>query len=249
SLTRMLCPLVLSLALAVPLRGQNTPGEGLNSAAFGGLRLRSVGPALTSGRVAALAVHPKDRATWYVAAASGRVWKTPNAGPTRPPIFENEGSYSIGAVALDPRNPEVVWVGTGENNSQRSVGYGDGVYRSDDGGKSWRNVGLPASEHVGKIVIDPRNSDVVYVAAQEPLWASGGARGLYKPPDGAKFWKKVLYVSEDTGVTDVVMDPRNPDVLIAAAYQRRRHVWTLINGGPESALYKSTDGGANWKKI
>src|SRR5262245_16284470 len=231
------------------LPAQPARQDSITSSTFSGLRLRSIGPAVTSGRIAALAVHPKDRATWYVAVASGGVWKTTNAGTSWNSIFDGEGSYSIGAIALDPKNPDTVWVGTGENNSQRSVGYGDGVYRSDDGGKSWKNVGLAKSEHIGKIVIDPRNSDVVYVAAQGPLWAPGGDRGLYKTTDGGKFWKKVLDISENTGVTDLVLDPRNPDVLLAAAYQRRRHVWTLINGGPESALYKSTDGGAHWKKL
>src|SRR5581483_7539475 len=132
---------------------------------------------------------------------------------------------------------------------QRSVGYGDGVYRSDDGGKSWKNLGLKSSEHIGKIVIDPRDSNTVYVAAQGPLWGPGGDRGLYKTTDGGKSWKKVLSISVNTGVTDVVLDPRNPDVLLAAAYQRRRHVWTLIDGGPESALYHSADAGKTWAKV
>ncbi|HKB79720.1 MAG TPA: glycosyl hydrolase, partial [Thermoanaerobaculia bacterium] len=142
-----------------------------------------------------------------------------------------------------------VWVGTGENNSQRSVSMGDGVYKSVDGGKSWKDVGLQTSEHIGKIVVDPRNSDVVYVAAQGPLWAAGGDRGLYKTTDGGKTWKAVLTISPDTGVTDVVFDPSNPDTLYAAAYQRRRHVFTLIDGGPESAVYKSNDAGATWAKL
>jgi photosystem II stability/assembly factor-like uncharacterized protein len=221
----------------------------MKPAVFAGLRLRSVGPAVTSGRVSGIAVHPRDRSHYYVAAASGGVWKTTNAGTSWTPVFDNEGSYSIGAIALDPRNPSVVWVGTGENNSQRSVGYGDGVYRSGDGGKTWKNMGLKNSEHIGKIVIDPRNSDVVYVAAQGPLWAPGGDRGLFKTTDGGKTWENVLKISENTGVTDVVQDPRNPDVLLAAAYQRRRHVWTLIDGGPEAALYKSTNGGGRWRKL
>jgi photosystem II stability/assembly factor-like uncharacterized protein len=225
------------------------PHEPFSAPTFSGLKLRALGPAVTSGRVIALAVHPKDPSHYYVAAASGGVWKTTNAGTTWTPVFDDEGAYSIGAVAIDPKNPQVVWVGTGENNSQRSVSYGDGVYRSDDGGKSWRNVGLKKSEHIGRILIDPRNSDVVYVAAQGPLWAAGGDRGLYKTSDGGKSWKKVLSISDNTGVTDVVLDPRNPDILLAAAYQRRRHVWTLINGGPECAIHKSTDGGGSWKKL
>jgi photosystem II stability/assembly factor-like uncharacterized protein len=216
---------------------------------WSGLELRGIGPAVTSGRIVDIAVDPTDSKRWFVAAASGGVWKTENAGTTWTPVFDGEGSYSIGCVAIDPRNPSVVWVGTGENNSQRSVGYGDGVYRSEDGGKSWKNVGLKASEHIGKILIHPKDSSVVYVAAQGPLWAPGGDRGLYKTTDGGKTWKTVLTISENTGVTDVIMDPRDPEVLIAAAYQRRRHVFTLINGGPESGLHKTTDGGATWKKL
>ena len=135
-----------------------------------------------------------------------------------------------------PRTRWSIWVGTGENNSQRSVSYGDGLYKSTDGGKSWDNVGLKKSEHIGKIVIDPRDSNIVYVAAQGPLWSPGGDRGLYKTTDGGKTWKAVLAISENTGVTDVVLDPRNPDILYAATYQRRRHVWTLIDGGPEGGI-------------
>jgi len=221
----------------------------LKAATFAGLALRPLGPALTSGRVIDIAVHPEDARVWYVAAASGGVWKTVNAGVTWTPVFDGEGSYSIGCVVVDPANPHVVWVGTGENNSQRSVGYGDGVYKSRDGGKTWQRMGLERSEHVGKIVIDPRDSDVVYVAAQGPLWSSGGDRGLYKTSDGGATWKRVLAISDDTGVTDVVLDPRDPDVLVAASYQRRRRVWTLIDGGPESAVHKSTDGGATWRQL
>jgi photosystem II stability/assembly factor-like uncharacterized protein len=224
------------------------PGE-ITSATFSGLRFRSIGPAVSSGRVSCIAIHPSDKSTWYVAAASGGVWKTTNAGTTWTPIFDNEGSYSIGWIVVDPKQPSVVWVGTGENNSQRSVGWGDGVYRSEDGGKSWKNVGLKKSEHIGRIIIDPRNTDTVYVAAQGPLWGPGGDRGLYKTINGGKTWEKILNISDNTGITDIVMDPRDPDVLIAAAYQRRRHVWTLVNGGPESAIYKSIDGGKNWKKL
>jgi photosystem II stability/assembly factor-like uncharacterized protein len=216
---------------------------------FNGLRLRSIGPAVTSGRVIDFAVDPSDRAKYYVGVASGGVWKTVNAGTTWTPVFDNEGSFSIGDLALDPKNPATIWVGTGENNSQRSVGYGDGVYRSDDGGRSWKNTGLKKSEHIGRIIIDPRNSDVVYVAAQGPLWSAGGDRGLYKTTDGGKTWKAVLTISENTGVTDVVFDPSNPEVIYAASWQRRRHFYTLINGGPESAIHKSTDGGATWTKL
>ncbi len=225
------------------------PADPMATPTFGGLRLRLVGPATYSGRVVSFAVEPDNPARYYVAAASGGVWKTTNSGTTWTPVFDNEGSYSIGTLALDPRNPLTIWVGTGENNSQRSVSYGDGVYRSDDGGKSWKNMGLKTSEHIGRIVIDPRDSDTVYVAAQGPLWGPGGERGLFKTTDGGKTWNAVLKISENTGVTDIVQDPQDPDTLYAAAYQRRRHVYTLINGGPESALYKSTDAGASWNKL
>ncbi|MFY9573449.1 MAG: glycosyl hydrolase [Blastocatellia bacterium] len=225
------------------------PADPMSASTFAGLRLRSIGPAFTSGRVCSIAVDPTDRTRYFVGAASGGVWKTTNAGITWSPIFDNEGSYSIGTIAIDPKNPFTIWVGTGENNSQRSVSYGDGVYRSDDGGKTWKNTGLKASERIGRIAIDPRNSDAVFVAAQGPLWGPGGDRGLFKTTDGGKTWKNVLSISENTGVTDVVIDFNNPDTVYAASYQRRRHVWTLINGGPESAIYKSTDAGSTWNKL
>ncbi len=228
---------------------QRKPLDPMSAPTFAGLKLRSIGPAFTSGRVCSIAVDPGDHSRYFVGAASGGVWKTTNAGTTWVPVFDHEGSYSIGTVVLDPKNPLTVWVGSGENNSQRSVSYGDGVYRSDDGGKSWKNVGLKASERIGKIVIDPRNSDSVYIAAQGPLWGPGGDRGLFKTTDGGKTWKNILSISENTGVTDVVIDPNNPDTVYAASYQRRRHVWTLINGGPESAIHKSTDAGATWNKL
>ncbi|HEX2224599.1 MAG TPA: glycosyl hydrolase, partial [Thermoanaerobaculia bacterium] len=216
---------------------------------FKNLKLREVGPALTSGRIIDLAVHPEQKATWYVAVASGGVWKTINAGITWTPLFDDTGSYSVGCITMDPNNPMVLWVGSGENNSQRSVGYGDGVYKSTDGGKSWTNMGLKNSEHIGKILVDPRDSDVVYVAAQGPLWNAGGDRGLYKTTDGGKTWKPVLTISENTGISDIVFDPRDPDILYATSYQRRRHVWTMINGGPEGGIHKTMDGGATWKKV
>ena len=223
--------------------------EPMSSGTFAGMKFRSIGPAVTSGRVNGFAVDPNDRAKYYVAVASGGVWKTVNAGTTWTPVFDGENSFSIGAIALDPKNSATVWVGTGEYNSQRSVGYGDGVYKSEDGGKTWKNVGLKTSEHIGKIVIDPRDSNVVFVAAQGPLWSAGGERGLYKTTDGGKTWKAVISISENTGVTDVVIDPSNPDIMYAAAWQRRRHFYTLVNGGAESALYKSVDGGNTWTKL
>jgi photosystem II stability/assembly factor-like uncharacterized protein len=236
---------VWAVATAPAVRSQ-APAQ---SDAFAGLKARSIGPAVTSGRVMTIAVDPATKATFYIGAASGGVWKTVNGGASFQPVFDTQGAFSIGWITLDPKHPNVVWVGTGERNSQRSVAYGDGVYKSEDSGRSWTNVGLKNSEHIGRIVISPKDSDTVYVAAQGPLWAPGGDRGLYKTTDGGKTWNQVLKISEHTGVSDVVLDPRNPDVVVATAYQRRRHFFTMINGGPESAIHRSTDGGKTWKKV
>ena len=225
------------------------PQDPLSSGTFTSFRLRSIGPALMSGRISCIAVHPEDKQTWYIGVASGGGWKTTDAGTTWTPIFQNEASYSIGALVIDPKHPSTIWLGTGEANNQRSVGYGDGVYRSDEGGKTWRNLGLKASEQIGRIVIDPRDSNVVYVAAYGPLWNSGGDRGLYKTTDGGATWNKILNISDNTGISDVAIDPFNSDVLLAAAHQRRRHVWTMIHGGPESGMHKSTDAGKTWRKV
>ncbi len=228
---------------------KNDNKDPMQSSTFDGLSFRSIGPALTSGRIVDLAVNPNNISEYYVAAASGGVWKTTNAGITFTSLFDGEGSYSIGCITLDPSNANVVWVGTGENNNQRSVAYGDGVYKSEDAGKSWKNMGLKNSEHIGKIVVDPNNPDIVFVAAYGPLWNDGGERGIYKTADGGKIWKQVLTVSEHTGFNEVFMDPRHSNILYAAAHQRQRKVFTYIGGGPESALYKSTDGGNTWNKI
>ena len=222
--------------------------EGLDSVILSGMKWRSIGPALTSGRVADFAVNPENQSEWYVAIASGNVWKTVNNGTTFKPIFEEYGSYSTGVITMDPDNPNVLWLGTGENNHQRALGYGDGVYKSEDGGESWKNMGLKESRQIGGVVVDPRNSDVVFVAAEGSAWGPGGDRGLYKTTDGGETWKKVLEISENTGVNNVVIDPVDPDVMYATSEQRRRHVHTKIGGGPESAVYRSMDGGETWTK-
>lgn len=221
----------------------------INSGLVSGLSFRNIGPAVASGRIGDIAVNPTNPSEYYLAVASGGVWKTTNHGNTYSPIFDNEGSYSIGCITIDPNNTNTVWVGTGENNNQRSVAYGDGVYRSDDGGASWKNMGLKSSEHISKIIVDPRNSDVVYVAVYGPLWSAGGERGTYKTIDGGKTWKQIHFISENSGTCDLVMDPTNPDVLYEAVHQRRRHVYTYIGGGAESGVYKSTDGGTTWTQL
>ena len=242
-----LCLVLLCFSVAIPLKAQD--GYEIDTSLLSGLKFRGIGPALMSGRIGEIAVDPVKRSTWYVAASSGGVWKTENSGTTWKPIFDSYPSYSIGTLAIDPNNRFTIWVGTGENNSQRSVGYGDGLYKSLDGGASFEKVGLDNSEHISRILVDPRDSDVVYVAAQGPLWSSGGDRGVFKTTDGGTTWGAILEIDEHTGVSDLVMDPRNPDVMYASSYQRRRHVWTLINGGPGSGIHKTTDGGATWREI
>lgn len=227
----------------------NLQKDSLNPEILSSFQFRSLGPAITSGRIADIAVNPKNISEYYVAAASGGVWKTVNRGITFKPVFDDAGSYSIGCIAIDPQNTNVVWVGTGENNNQRSVAYGDGIYKSEDGGKTFKNMGLKNSEHIGRIAIHPTNSDIVYVAVYGPLWNSGGDRGIYKTTDGGKNWKQILNISEHTGCNEIIIDPRYPDILYAAAHQRQRKVFAYIGGGPESALYKSTDGGTSWNKI
>ena len=216
--------------------------------AVSGLELRGIGPALMGGRIADIAVSPTDRSTWYIAVGSGGLWKTTNRGITWKPVFDDQPSFSIGTVTLDPNNPEIVWVGTGENVSGRHVAWGDGIYRSTSGGTTWQQMGLEKSEHIGKILVDPRDSNTVLVAAEGPLWSSGGQRGVYKTKDGGTTWQLVLNIDENTGVTDIEFDPSNPDILYAAAYQRRRHTWSLLAGGPKSGIYKSTDNGETWQQ-
>jgi len=232
---------------AKPSESQIKPS--VPSSFFGAVSFRSVGPAWASGRIADIAVNPCNHSEIYAAVASGNIWKSVNNGTTWEPIFDKYGAYSIGCIVIDPDNHNVIWAGTGENNHQRALGWGDGVYRSDDAGASWKNMGLKESRQIGGIAIDPRNSDVIYVAAEGSAWGPGGERGLYKSADGGKTWEKILNISENTGVNNVVLDPRNPDVIYCTSEQRRRHVGMKISGGPESAVYKSTNGGKSFEKI
>lgn len=214
-----------------------------------GLKWRSIGPALMSGRVADILIHPDRPNSWLVAVGSGGIWKTDNAGTTWKPAFDQYGSYSIGCLAYDPQNPNRVWAGTGENVGGRHVGYGDGIYLSEDGGASWKNLGLKQSEHISKIIVHPSNSKVIWVAAQGPLWKKGGERGVYKSSDGGKTWKRTLGDSLWTGATDLLIDPRHPDWLYAATWQRHRTVAGYVGGGEGSAIWRSSDGGESWEKL
>ncbi|MAE09302.1 MAG: glycosyl hydrolase [Bacteroidetes bacterium] len=223
--------------------------EGLTSSTFSGLKWRSIGPAFVSGRIADFAVNPDDFSTYYVGVASGHIWKTTNNGITFKPVFDNHGTYAIGSLAMDPNNSNVIWAGTGENNHQRALGYGNGIYKTTDGGSSWKNMGLKDSRQIGEILIDPRNSNVVYIAAEGSAWGPGEERGVFKTVDGGESWEKVLFISENTGVANLSFEAGNPDVIYAGAEQRRRRQFSKIGGGPESAFYKSTDAGITWKKL
>ncbi len=243
--------LFLAATIGMAARPSQAPASSdrLTADVLKGLAFRSIGPVIQTGRVQDIAIDPKNPNTWYVASAFGGLWKTTNRGTNFTPIFDDGGSFNLCCIVIDPKNSNILWLGTGENKSQRSAHFGDGIYKSTDAGKTWQRMGLEKSEHLGQILIDPRNSNVVYVAAQGPLFSAGGERGLYKTIDGGTKWERVLHVSDDTGITDIVFDPRNADVIFAAAYPRRRHVVQMIGGSPEGGIWKSTDGGKKWSKL
>ncbi|MBI3719791.1 MAG: glycosyl hydrolase [Sphingobacteriales bacterium] len=226
-----------------------SPDDSLKNISLSGLSFRSIGPAITGGRVIDIAVNPRNSSEYFVASGHGSLWKTSNNGTTFSPVFDAQPSFAMGSVRYDPSNPNNVWVGTGENNGQGNAIYGDGIYKSEDGGKGWKNMGLQSSEHIGGIAIDPTNSNVVYAAAYGSLRKEGGDRGVYKTTDGGKTWRRVLYISEYTGCYEVHMDPRNNMTLYAVSHERFRKGYTNIQGGPESAIYRSLDSGATWQKI
>src|SRR6266851_1264532 len=216
---------------------------------FKSLEFREIGPATMGGRIDDFAVVESNPNIVYVGTAAGGVWKTTNNGTTWEPIFDKESVSTIGDIAIAPSDPSVVWVGTGEPNNRQSSSWGDGAYKSLDGGKTWKKMGLEATRHIGRIVIHPKNPDVVYVAALGHLWGPNPERGVYKTTDGGKTWSQVLKINGDTGVSDIAMDPESPDTLYSAAYERRRTPYGFNGGGPDSAIYKTTDGGATWKKL
>jgi len=216
---------------------------------FKNLEFREIGPAVMGGRIDDFAVVESNPNIVYVGTASGGVWKTTNNGTTWEPVFDKEGVSTIGDIAIAPSDPSIVWVGSGEPNNRQSSSWGDGVYKSIDAGKTWKNMGLEKTQHIGRIVIHPKNPDIVYVAAQGHLWGPNPERGVYKTTDGGKNWSQALKINDDTGVTDIAIDPESPDILYAAAYERRRSPYGFNGGGPDSAIYKTIDAGANWKKL
>lgn len=232
-------------APATPVMTTDSRGDG----AFDRLHFRGIGPATPSGRVDDVAVLESNPAIFYVAGATSGVWKTENMGTTFTPVFDHEGSASVGDIAMAPTDPNVLWVGTGENNNRQSSSWGDGVYKTADGGRTWKNVGLRESRQIARILVDPVDFDVVYVAALGDLWAAGGERGVYKTTNGGQTWQRVLHVDDDTGATELLMDPQNNKVLYAATYQRRRQPWGMNGGGHGSAIWKSTDAGLSWTKL
>jgi photosystem II stability/assembly factor-like uncharacterized protein len=254
----LIASLPLSLSAQSARNARTTPSSSdADSARLAELPWRSIGPAITSGRVVDFAVPegPKSQIgerlgeIFYVASASGGVWKTVNGGTTWEPIFDHEGAASIGDIAVAPSNADIIWVGTGEANNQRSSSWGDGVYKSENGGKSWTNMGLKKSEHIGRVIVNPTNPEIVFVAAAGPLWGAGGDRGLFRTTDGGRTWKNVKNIDANTGFTDVIFDPTNPNVIYAASFQRERRPYSYVGGGPGSALWKSIDGGDTWGKL
>ena len=238
--------LVLGITLVAPVSAQSNDD---GASALSSLPLRLIGPAYPSGRISDFAFFSGGHHHYIVATASGGLWLTENGGTTWKPIFDREGTYSIGVVEIAPSDEKVIWVGTGENNAQRSVAFGDGVYKSTDGGKSWTNMGLKDSGHISQIWINPENADHVLVAAQGPLWSAGGDRGMYKSTDGGESWERILEIDEHTGINEFVVHPDNFDMIVASSYQRRRHVWVLINGGPGSGIHRTSDGGESWSEV
>ena len=218
--------------------------DGLKALAF-----RSLPTNVVTGRIQDIEIDPKNPNVWYVASAFGGLWKTINRGITFEPIFDNYPAHNMCCVVVDPKDSNIVWLGTGENASQRSAHFGDGLYKSTDAGKTWTRSGLANSEHIGKILIDPNNSNIVWVAAQGPLFSSGGDRGVYKTTDGGATWSRSLHITDDTGVTDLAFDPRNSNIVFAGSYQRRRHVGQMVGGGPDGGVYKTDNGGKSWTKL
>ncbi len=248
--TALAASLVLSALPSLAKDNKDDEHSPFNSKTFATMEMRNIGPAYMSGRIADIDVDQKDPSTWYVAVGSGGVWKTTNAGTTWNPIFDKQAVYSTGDVTIDPNNSNIIWVGTGENNGGRHISFGDGIYKSLDGGKTWKNMGLQDSERISDIIVHPTNSDIVWAAVQGPLWTSGGERGLYKTTDGGESWQQVLKPADEwTGVTSLLIDSRNPEKLYAATWSRQRTVAAYVGTGPGAGIHTSDDGGNTWREL
>ncbi len=244
--------LVVFLAVLTAL-AQQAPPQLLNESLLNGLTYRNMGPYRAGAWAVGIAIPETPakahRSTIYAALRSGGVWKSSNGGVTFEPVMDSQSIYSMGAIAVAPSDENVVWVGTGDNSATRSAYWGDGVYKSVDGGETWQNMGLKDTQHIARIVIHPTRPDTVYVAALGHLATPNAERGVFKTTDGGKSWKKVLYVNDRTGAVDLVRDPRNPEVLYAATYEHERLAWVINDGGPGTGIYKTTDGGASWTEL
>ncbi|HEX3129893.1 MAG TPA: hypothetical protein VH394_21350, partial [Thermoanaerobaculia bacterium] len=238
----------LFVALA-PLLIAAAPALAIDPDLLSGLKARSIGPAAMSGRIAAIESSAANPDVVWVGAATGGLWRSVNGGLSWEPVFDDQPVASIGSIAVDPSNPDVVWVGTGEDNVRNSVSVGDGIYKSLDGGRTWRRLGLEKTERIAKVVVNPRDSRVAWAAALGQAWGENPDRGVFKTEDGGKTWRKVLYVDERTGCADLVIDPSNPNKLFAAMWDYRRWPWFFRSGGPGSGLYTSDDGGESWKRL
>jgi len=247
-MTRSLVLAAAVLSIAPHLQAQRAPANPPVDSTSIELNTRSIGPSGTSGRVAAIAAVPSDPDIVYVGAATGGVWKSTDRGTTWTPIFDNEATSSIGDIAIFAPNPDIVWVGTGEGNPRNSAGVGRGIWKSMNAGRDWSFVGLPNSERIHRILLHPTNPDIAFAAAMGPTWSDGEERGVFRTDDGGRTWTKILYVNQSTGAADLVMDPANPNHLIAAMWDHRRLPWTFRSGGPGSGLHVTWDGGRNWKK-
>lgn len=214
---------------------------------FSGLKPRSIGPAGMSGRIACVDVVVANSRTMYVGTATGGIWKSIDGGVTWKPIFDDQSTSSIGDITIDPSNPEIVWIGTGEANPRNSVGVGRGVFKTLDGGKTWQFLGLEKTEKISRLLLNPNNPNMAYVAAMGTTWGENPERGVFKTVDGGTTWEKILFVDDKTGAADLAMDPSNPNRLLAAMWEHRRKPWFFNSGGPGSGLYLSADGGETWK--
>ena len=247
TLLRYTLLLFLAFSLATPASAQN--GMELSEDWMSAFEWRSIGPANMSGRVTDIEGLPSPSKTFYVASAAGGIWKTTNNGTTFRPLFQDERVVAMGDIAIAPSDSMQIWAGTGEEDSRNSISPGGGIYKSTDGGLTWELKGLEATEHIGRIVVHPRNPDVVWVAALGALWRSNPDRGIYKTTDGGESWELVNFVSDEAGFVDIAIHPKEPDILFATSWERVRGPYFLQSGGPGSALWKSTDGGDSWEKL